>query len=516
MNTQPQFTPLAESQPGAIRPEVLAKKIADVRRLKLDDLAKYCDTHPRAIEALWFIQWMSTQPGALTKFAKELIAFIGPRLGTRSMLKYGRRKYSRAECMEVLRELPPRERDHVELSADAPRWYNDEISDTARKELTEKFESVLAKRNEPYFRELVHESAEEELVNFFSQICCGEREDPGLWFCADILAEVLAFMDARAEQVGRRLARTVVAEKVFDALEYASSERVFVQISGDSRFGKTEAIDTYAAMWPGRLRVVRTPSSNSERDLIRAVAEAFGIHQTFGTRGETLKDKVEFVIRFSGIALAFDEGAFLVPSNFSATTPPARLNWMRCAVIDRKVPCVIVVTPQSYNGALDRFVRKTKYSIEQFLGREALRVPLPNELSHEDLLAVARVHFPEADEDLLGLIAAKSMQSESYLKAVENIARRARYNAKKRGAKRLTLADVDKAIAEVMPAPAAPAPVSLPTNGSGAAKPRQRKRSAIAAAFQIGRADKISSIPGRGATPSQGESARRENAVAVS
>jgi hypothetical protein len=323
--------------------------------------------------------------------------------------------------------------------------------------------------------------AADELVLFLEKLCVGDLESVSRWYCPDVIAEVIAYADRRAAVVNQRLAQTVVAEKVFDALDYACSERVLVRIEGESRFGKTEAIETYAAMWPGKVRVVRTPSSNSERDLIKAVAEAFGIHQTFGTRGETIKDKVEFVIRFSGMLLAFDEGAFLVPSTFSATTPPARLNWIRCAIVDRKLPCVIVTTPQSYNAALARFVKKTAYTFEQFIGREALRVSLPNELAHEDLLAVARIHFPEADEDLLGLIAAKAMQSESYLKAVENIARRARYNAKKRNAKRLSVADVDKASAEVMPATAA---AVAPVQAERPAARKQKRRSAAAAVLQ--------------------------------
>jgi hypothetical protein len=498
----PQFTPLDEPMPGAIRPEMLAKKIADVRRLKLPELAKYCEAHPRAIEALWFIQWMSMQPGGLAKLSADLIAFLGVRLGTESMRRFGQRKYTRAECKQVWGEIPIGKRGELEEESDDSDAFifcddhRDRMERERRiremEEHNRNVERLTYERNEPYFRELALESAEAELVLFFEKLCAGSGESVARWYCPDVLAEVLAFADARAELVRQRLAQTAVAEKVFDTLDYASAERVLVRIEGESRFGKTECIDTYAAMFPGKVRVVRTPSSNSERDLIRAVAEAFGIHQTFGTRGETLKDKVEFVIRFSGVLLCFDEGAFLVPSSFTATTPPARLNWIRCAIIDRKIPCAIVVTPQSYNSALARFVKKTSYTFEQFLGREALRVSLPNELAHEDLLAVARIHFPEADEDLLGLIAAKAMQSESYLKAVENIARRARYISKKRGAKRLSLADVDKAIAEVMPAPLAPAPaVAAVTQAappkasrSRAAKQPRKRGSAAATVLQ--------------------------------
>jgi hypothetical protein len=512
MNAAAKYFPLDDAQPGAIRPEMLAKKIADVRRLKFPVLAKYFETQPRALEALWFLQWTSMQPGGLRKLVNDLIAFIGPCLGTESMRAFGQRKYTREECLKAWSELPyAYQNPDEDVTGDWHAYEQTPEGREAEKKAYLKNKQEMDRerftKNEPHLRETVIEVAQSELVLFLEKLCVGELEDTSRWYCPDVLAEVIAFMDERAGQVEARLAETVVAVKVFDALDYANSERVMVRIEGDSRFGKSEAVETWAAMWPGRARVVRTPPSNNERDLYRAVAEAFGIHQTFGSRGETLKDKVEFVIRFSGIMVIFDEGAFLLPSNITATTAPARLNWIRSAIVDRKVPCVIVVTPQSYNGAVNRFVKKTQYSIEQFLGREAMRVPLPNELPHEDLVSVAQVHFPEADDDLLELIAGTAMQSESYLKAVENIARRARYNAQKRGAKRLALRDVEKAIGEVMPAPSVATPKQAAQSAplKAPAKRLNAPEGDIKAAFSKGRTERISSLPRRAVTPIETE-----------
>ena len=53
-------------------------------------------------------------------------------------------------------------------------------------------------------------------------------------------------------------------------------------------------------------------------------------------------------------------------------------------------------------------MRKTGYSVEQFIVRAALIVSLPNELAWEDLMSVTRIHFPGTDEDLLALVAAKA------------------------------------------------------------------------------------------------------------
>jgi len=510
MSDAPSFTALDQPMPGAILPEQLAAKLAAVRQLELPQLAQAIAQQTRLVESLWCIQHMSMQPGGLSAFARDLAAFALPRFGTPFLRKFGSRPYSADECLSVWEEIPKAHRGDIEDKLDqtygyvsecadllhdegATRW---EVSERARRaellgEKTDRLgraaalEKLLYQRNEPFLRQLCQQqSAVRHLEEFFQEICTARRESPSLWFCPDVLAEVNAFMDQRAPRIRERIATTAVAEKVFDALDYACTERVMVRIEGDSRFGKSESVETYAAMWPGRVRVVRTPSSNNEKDLFKAIAEALGIHHGYGTVGHTLKNKVEFTLRFSGLMIVFDEAAFLIPSNFSATTPPARLNWVRTAIVDRKLPCVLVVTPQSYHGAVERFVKKTKYSIEQFLGREALRVSLPNELAHEDLLAVARIHFPGADEDLLGLVASMALQSESYLKAVENIARQARFNAGKRRAANFNLADVELAISEVMPsaatAPAAtsPAPAVAAVKKSAARPARSRSRAA--------------------------------------
>lgn len=506
------YVPLDEPQPGAIRPESVASQIAALRRLAFPSMQAVMEQQPRTIEALWFIQWRSMQPGGLEKFAQELLEFISPRLATKSMRGYGSRKYTEAECLAVWEEMPgtgeleaevaqtrgyrtavealfagtePKEIEQVLKSA---RWSNDRPA-------PEHFQEVLAKllyqRNEPYLRQLCQRAHRRDLAKLLENLCTGNEFRSATQVCPDLIAEVLAFAGAHAARMAGRIAKTTVTDKVFDALDYACAERVMVRIEGESRFGKTESVETYAAMWPGRVRVVRTPSSNNEKDLFKAVAEALGIHHSHGTAGQTLKDKVEFVIRFSGLMLIFDEAAFLIPSNFSATTPPARLNWVRTAIVDRKIPVVLVVTPQSYHSAVARFVKKTAYSIEQFIGREALRIALPNDLAHEDLLAVARIHFPGADEDLLGLVAAMALQSESYLKAVENIARRARFNATKRGAKKFALRDVEQAISEVMPATAAAsAPPVAPKPKPAAKLPRRRSGAAAVLQAPFGAAAK--------------------------
>ena len=99
-----------------------------------------------------------------------------------------------------------------------------------------------------------------------------------------------------------------------------------------------------------------------------------------------------------------------------------------------------------------------------------LNVILPTELEMCDLLAVARIHFPELGDDCLQLIGSKAMQFESFL-AVEAIAKRVRYISKRDGHAEITIEDLDLAINEVMPS-GSPVALTSPAKRSRPVSPR--------------------------------------------
>lgn len=107
MNNADAAMALDMPMPGMIRPERLASKLAGVRREKYLGLADEMMEEPRFLEALWFVQFMSMQPGGVAKFAEELAAFIAPRVGTASMQQFGLRAYTLTECEKVWHEIPP-------------------------------------------------------------------------------------------------------------------------------------------------------------------------------------------------------------------------------------------------------------------------------------------------------------------------------------------------------------------------------------------------------------------------
>lgn len=504
-----------------IRPEIIAGKLAAIREISAPDLTEQFQKTPRLAELLWFLQYISRQPGGLAAFVKTLVAQNAGRIGTKTMRALACKKtpWNCEERRAVCEEMPGHSTGirffdtfWSDYFPDAPRGNTIGINrallarqaEMARAALADAYpqmpftlrecETARLEPSEPpapdpdrkslkrfdrdYFAGGFQQTACEDLpgrLARFSQETETTLAAP-TWF-PDLVSALIEAMDAHAAAAANNIVMTAVALKVFDALDYAVKTRSFVHVQGEARFGKTEAIKTWCDAHPGLARLVRTPSSNSDADLFRAVAESLGIDFSFNTSARELKSRVEYVIRHGGLALVFDEAHFLFPQRYSADTAPSRLNWLRTEVIDRQCPVALVSTPQSYGHHSARFVKKTGYNFGQFIGRKMLDIPLPDSLDQDDLLAVAQFHFPALDPLDLELIVAKAMQSEAYIASVEAIAQRAQWIAARDGHPAVTFEDVELAIAEVIPsaspAPAPPRPApALPSNPIACRRPR--------------------------------------------
>jgi hypothetical protein len=471
-----------------VRPEIVAGKLAAAANLSQPELADALDDDPRLVEALWFLQWISMQPGGFKEwtpgFIKESADCIGP-----SALVNAPGPLTEKVALEIWRAFPccywegilpgdawknrarRQERENgtgeweglSALFRSHDRVYSDEEG---------RLSSALAKLDRPAFVSAALRAAELTLPAYLASLCNesaggyarSDKREPLTnppWYFANIVTALFAAMDSHARRVSAGIAQTEIALKVNDALEYALSEKALVQITGDARFGKTECLRAYCDAHPGKARLVTAPSSNLDADLWRAIADALGIAHDYKTPPRKLKETVEFTVRHAGLMFIFDESHFLLPARYSPTTAPARLNWLRTNLVDRQVPVVLVSTPQAYDHAVAKYVKASGYNIEQWTGRIMLRVTLPGELDFEDLLAIAKIKCPEMDSDLRELIVAKAQQSENFIMAVEAIAKRARYLARRDGHAEITLADVDLATAEFIPGTLAPIPAKI-------------------------------------------------------
>lgn len=480
----------------SICPEAVAAKLARADTLEDSMLATAIAEKPRIVEMMWFIQWRSCQPGGLSKLKDDLLATLPHRFVTSSMLELGtprNERYTMEQCFTVWGDFLERfggrwgrdvdtKQEPISFRSFIAHYYDPEMTTAAAGRLPE-IRDGADRFNWKYLCGECRAAAVEGLCNALTDFCtCKDGYFFGPWYCPDLVNVIFEFMDLHAAETRKRIATTAVVEKVFDAVDYAWSEKKLVRINGNSRFGKSEALKTWAAMYPGRARLVTAPAlGNSNQDLVINVATAFGFSAMQSTSGPALRRKVEFVLEHGRVGILLDEAHAILPFELGRNTPPNRLNWLRAAVVDKGLPCVLSATPQNFDGQSARFERATKYNMDQWTGRVSMVCTLPEELASTDLEAVVRIHLPKLNGPLLKLVTGAAVKSQSYLKAVEDIASRARWKASKRNAPEPALEDFKTAIEEVVPDAAhmfTSAP-TVPAREATAPSPRKaRKRAA--------------------------------------
>lgn len=503
-----------------IRSELLAAKIEKLLNFELPELFDEFSEEPRFIRALWFLEYVSkpdNYPGGLTKFAEDFISSCGDQLGTAAMIAADASgtHYKGDDAVAVFNGLPGEHRiaifgDDLWIFKNAfPRdagsksgrvtfeqviegWgrgMEDELQ-TWTGTMSELRQRLIEKLTPAIARELCMADARESLAKYFKELCelphIGLRPNENHFGAPRSFSAVgqalLDYIEHRAEAARSTIADTEVTRLVLRWMTKARAMGQPVMISGNSRFGKTEAIKLRCEMHPGNFRLVNTPASNALGDLLREVARSLGIEVAAQNSVRDLRERIDYVLRFSKIVLCFDEWQLGLPSSYSRNTAPARLNWVRRAVLDKKLAAVFVYTPQSYLPAKMRFVRTTGFAMEQFDERILKTVHLPTELSEPDLLAVARIHFQDLPDDYLSLVVKAALATErNYVSDISKIATLAKDNAREEGRARPLLDDIEAAISDVLPshpsfpsAPQTPRKPVLARSSHSACKPNAR------------------------------------------
>lgn len=478
MNAATEHTP--------IRAELVAEKLKRILNFEQPKILDELTENPRFTEVLWFLQYVSRSenyPGGLEKFTRDLIAESLDLFGTMTMAAHGAPPYSATLHKAIFDEIPQSRRRDFDLEEyvveDWKMNYAVLLDDShdghappSRDEKCGLPWDLARIKIRDGLRDEFSDEATAHLATHLKDLC--ERPDvrftrqPGWhghcapWYFVRVADAVLRFIDRRKEKIRASIADTTVSREIFKWLGNARSTNRSIVIEGNSRAGKTEAVRAWAKMNPGIARIVETPASGGEGELLRAVAKALGIEIRPQQRGYDLRAQIEFVLHRFCPLLIFEEASFLYPATFTRNTMPARLNGVRRSVMDFEIPCAFVWTPQTHRDARSRFLKATNFAIEQFDGRILKTVRLPEQIPHEDLLAIARIHFRDLPETHCEYIVCSAGATErNYCSDVSNIAALAYSYAKDAGRAVPNLADIKLAISEVLPSPSvAPAPAA--------------------------------------------------------
>jgi hypothetical protein len=473
-----------EKQMRVIDPCLVAAKLDAARNFLLPEAENQILADERYREALWFLQWVSSPEnyaGGLSKFALDFIEECAHKIGPRCLVERGKRVLKREDLEAVLDEVP-----HVHQlfpDRETERWLAAVTSglefgdDLSRETLAELRNARIAKLSELDFSALQTpfiDAARADLANYFFKVCIDQEAhiteplgfrstDPArpgcfkngsrLWYWPGMWDCLFAWIEQRAAKVRATIAETSVTKEVFRWLDLARKSRRGVMIVGNSRFGKTEAIRCWADMYPSRARVIETPSSSVESELLTAIARSLGIRTTSSTKCTEMRSAIDVVLRQSQVMLIFDEFQFMMPSNAGRRSDPPRLNYVRRAIMDLPLATAFICTPQSWKRVEKNYLKATGYTIEQFEGR-LLRsaVVLPDDLPREEMIAVARIHFPDLSAAHLEWIVRHVRAFQGcVLSCIENIARLSRIHAEEAGRASLRMDDIKQAIAECLP-----------------------------------------------------------------
>jgi hypothetical protein len=392
--------------------ESIAAKLQWLRSQGSESMDKLLDT-PRFVEALCFLQAASQQPGGLQKFCTEFLAA-------------------------------------------SPKWVASVTKARPQLEEWERFP------NWERFPEMIKRWCEEPSIDCIGDFVFTEfgPSFPGF------VEAVAVFADAYAETEMQKTADTSLRKTVISELDFARTSTVPMVLVADTRHGKTTAIETYCRAWPGRARLITVPDGQHEREFYAAFAEAFGIAVMPSVATRTIKDRVEYTLRHTGLFSVLDEAHYVLPHNYTKTTPPQRLNWVRAQIIDRHLPCALSCTPQSQQESLARYAQRTHYNLEQWVGRMPKPVLISDKPSYDDLVAVAKARFGDFPQVVIDELcdaadgkigACKSRTTgETGFKIIELAGARARFLAAQRERK-VTLADIREAVLWAG-APAGPTP----------------------------------------------------------
>lgn len=486
---------------AAIDPLRIASRIAAARYGEDSELGAEIEKEPRIVEAMYFLAWVSNPenfPGGLRKFAADLIEDSRDLIGPLDMGPIANPKSSSDERAEWVRNLPHSvesalgvEEDSIDFGLSIGDLRDDatfcerraaarerEAREAAeRRAAVEKRTHALRALTPASIRDACADHAAGVLPSYLADVCEKKgrslvRVDALSRYGSDggappsfprIATALFRFMDRWRERRQAKIAETVVTREVFKWLDKCAATTFPVRIEGNSRYGKTEAVQTWCAMQPGRARLVDTPSAGAEGDLLRAVARALGMVVTHRRRSPELRRDIEFILRHSQITIVFDESQWLLPSNITRNTEPQRLNWVRRSIVDAGIAAAFISTPQSYRDAQRRLVRVTGYAMEQWNERLLKTVRLPDEVPHEDLLAIARVHLAGLSSDYLEYVVSLVAATErNYVSDIAKIARLAREYARDNGRETIKLADIKAAIGDVLPAVERPAASETP------------------------------------------------------
>ena len=417
-------------------------------------------------ELVFALQYVSHQPGGLARFAEELIAWHPEQIATPSMQRLGFNpgQVYRAEQVREVRGEIPHGRDRFLLKGEfaeydpiqcEPEIIEYEELGTGRKDRrfnSKVLEAKMAANVHPScypaedFVRACRDAVCDHLASRLEKMCLDPATKiEGRWYFPNLIPVMRAHFARRTDEIAKGLADTITKRQVFEALDYSLAADGITFIEGLARTGKTYSLKAWCEQRPGAARYIQVPPTNDDLSFYRRIAEALGVSSGLSMKSTQLRDRVERTARSAKLVLVFDEAHAILSQDYRCRRRPTRIAWLMNELVNYGVPVVLCATPQFMEDKV-RIQERTGWAWEQFDGRIGHFTALERILAFEELLAVARVHLPDVEEEALFGVAKYAQASSSYVGGIEHVVKRARYLAQKEGRSNVTTRDVTEAI----------------------------------------------------------------------
>lgn len=469
-------------------------------------------------ELIWFIQYLSHQPGGIAALANDLIKKYPAMLQTLSMVQAGieRAGMCNTDSVRKIRgELPGEYADRFLLKGETLDSHRGIIFAKAARNEWERSEdgldpeelAAVNQQPESYtavlFFDICRVHAERELEKYLLEMCLNPAVnlDSGPWYFAGLAN---ALREHRKDYIKAKATgtfTTAFGQKISDVLDYTAYIRGLTLVEGDARFGKSHSALAWCDRHPGITRLVEVPTGNDDASFYRSLARGLGLGNFTNYKVVQIRERVESVLLTGDIVLVLDEAHQLWPQRNLREGFPGRVAWVM-TMANAGVPICMIATPQFTRS--QKAIEQKGWNSAQLIGRISHYEQLPSDLTSDDLIGVARVFLPEANPDSLRALAIYARTSARYLAAIKAISDRSRYIAIQSGRSITTTDDIVAAMQQSVIPTDAKLLRALENNG----KSKRGRMAAMPVALAL--VQEPVTIPGRGNMTVTGSSAEHE------
>ena len=407
-------------------------------------------------ELIWFVHYLSHQPGGLAEFSRTLIAKFPYRLGTASMVATGKTTglYEADEVRKIRAEIPSALRGEFRMRGEQAWGQAARIARAckhaqllrgddgdARKAYQNKLDAEAQAFPDAYpverFQSICLEAASQisadkedapNLEKTLAILCLDPacKLDAGPWYFFDLMNVIREYQRIWIKEKSNVVV-TTLGQQVYDTLDYTLDSGLLSLVIGESALGKTFAAKAWCDQHPGQARFVEVPASNDEASFYRAIANALGLGNFLNYKNVQIRERIEVVLKSGDILLVLNQAQRLWPQKNLREAFPGRLLWV-VTQADEGVPICMISGPQFFMA--QKSCEKTGWYSPELKKKISNIVALPTELSLEDLTNICRVMLQGVDEDILESLAVCAKASTRYLATVEALIKRAVYIAK--------------------------------------------------------------------------------------